>query len=158
MVTIRAAAMEDKDAALKVLSDSVRELCRDYYNEKQIETWADIPSRQKDELDMSDKIALVAEEINEIIGFTVLHIKKSEVEAVYVSPKYIRRGIGSKLLAELEKNAKKLGLTSLHLFASLNAVDFYKHAGYQALEKTKYRLTDEVQVDCIKMKKEIIKD
>ena len=45
-----------------------------------------------------------------------------------------------KILHALESVAQESDLTSLHLWASLNAIPFYKSAGYTALQQTKYLL------------------
>jgi ribosomal protein S18 acetylase RimI-like enzyme len=95
----------------------------------------------------------VAEEDAIILGFSVLNQESAVVEAVYVSPAAGRRGIGLELLKELEERARALGLGTLRLNASLNAVLFYKRAGYVAQEESKYRLSNGVEIACVPMVK-----
>ncbi len=44
---------------------------------------------------------------------------------------YRRSGVGSRLLAALEEEAKKRGMHGIMLHAQLSAMDFYKRHGYQ---------------------------
>jgi putative acetyltransferase len=59
---------------------------------------------------------------------------------MYVCPDHIRRGVGRKLLHALESVAQESDLTLLHLWASLNAIPFYKSAGYTAQQQISYLL------------------
>jgi len=68
---------------------------------------------------------------------------------------HVEQGIGTKLLEKLDEEAQKNGIDSIHLRSLLNSVDFYEKAGYKAKEKTKYRLTDKVQLDSISIEKEL---
>ena len=78
-----------------------------------------------------------------------------EVEAVYVHPSATRRGVGLKLLTTLEARAREAGLESLHLCASLNAVEFYERAGFARQELTSHRLANGVEIACVLMSKEL---
>ncbi|GAA0192084.1 GNAT family N-acetyltransferase [Halobaculum roseum] len=52
------------------------------------------------------------------------------VEAVYVHPDRAGEGVGTALLADLERAAGDRGLGALGMHASLNAVGFYERHGY----------------------------
>jgi GNAT superfamily N-acetyltransferase len=95
----------------------------------------------------------VADDDGIILGFGVLNQESAVVEALYVSPEAGRRGIGMELLQKLEERARALGLGMLSLNASLNAVPFYKRAGYLAQEESKYRLSTGVEIACVPMVK-----
>jgi len=81
----------------------------------------------------------------------VLNQEIAEVEAVYVRPEAGRQGIGLKLLQQLETRGRALGLSELNLYASLNAVPFYKRAGYLAQQESKYRLSTGLEISCVPM-------
>ncbi len=91
-----------------------------------------------------------------IVGFGVFNQESREIEAVYVSPDVMRRGVGLMILGLLETRARALGLEVLSLNASLNAVRFYKRAGYVAQDESKYRLVSGIEIPCVPMVKRLM--
>lgn len=70
---------------------------------------------------------------DEIIAgiLTKSYLKCLFVELLWVSDKYRKSGIGSKLLLKVEKTAKEKGCKFIHLDTfSFQAIDFYKKYGY----------------------------
>jgi hypothetical protein len=67
-----------------------------------------------------------------------------------------RRGMGLMILGQPEERARALGLEVVSLNASLNAVRFYKRAGYVAQEGSKYRLPSGVEIPCVPLVKRLI--
>jgi len=123
------------------------------YTPEEIQAWA-VPKKPESYKEfVHSREFFVAEESDVIVGFGVLNPENAVVEAVYVSPEAGRRGIGLELLRKLEERACALGLGVLRLNASLNAVPFYKRAGYVAQEESKYRLSTGVEIACIPMVK-----
>jgi GNAT superfamily N-acetyltransferase len=55
----------------------------------------------------------------------------SELATFFVHPAHQRRGIGSRLLMELEHRARIAGVHRLHVGASLTGVAFYERHGYR---------------------------
>ncbi|PSP74853.1 hypothetical protein BRC81_16875 [Halobacteriales archaeon QS_1_68_20] len=55
----------------------------------------------------------------------------AEVTGVYVHPEAASQGVGSAVLADLERRARAGGVATLGLSASLNAVAFYEDHGYE---------------------------
>lgn len=78
-----------------------------------------------------------------------------EVRAVYVHPDFARRGVGSALLAELERRARDRGFETLVLTASLNAVPFYEHRGYEAVTTVTHEFGGEVPGDAVVMRRSL---
>ena len=78
-----------------------------------------------------------------------------EVRAVYVHPDFARRGVGSALLAELERRARDRGFETLVLTASLNAVPFYEHRGYEAVTTVTYEFGGDVPGDAVVMRRSL---
>jgi len=58
--------------------------------------------------------------------------------AVYVAPESRNRGIGSRLIRTVMREAETLGLERLYLIAP-NKMRFYSRLGWKVLEHTKYR-------------------
>ncbi len=98
---------------------------------------------------------MVAEDAGGIAGFGQLNQADGEVEAVYVLPGRQSEGIGGALLRFLEDAARAAGLERLHLSATLNAVPFYERAGYAGEGSTVHRLPTGVELQCLRMSKEL---
>lgn len=155
MAFVRRAKLEDARSIRRVHVEAVRALCAGHYAAAEIEAWiAPRPEKHYDEA-IGGKDFYVAEEGDEVVGFAVLNRHESEVEAVYVSPRAARRGVGMLLLRTLEARAREHGLKGLHLCASLNAVPFYERAGFARAELTAHRLPGGVDIACVRMTKEL---
>jgi N-acetylglutamate synthase-like GNAT family acetyltransferase len=140
---------------MSVHVDAVSGIRTALYTTEEIQAWAAPKKPESYEESIRSKEFFVAEEDGEIVGFGVLNQNNSEVEAVYVSPRAGRRGIGLSMLEKLEERARALGLRELRLNASLNAVPFYKRAGFVGKEESKYRLSTGVEIACIPMVKSV---
>jgi len=66
-----------------------------------------------------------------------------QVELLYVDPAAQGRGIGRRLLADLERSARRGGLSSLRLATAHNAEGFYAGAGYRVVGQELVPLGDE---------------
>lgn len=152
--SIRRATPEDCEAIWRVHTRAIREIAGSHYTAEEIEAWAG--PREPDHYagPIRDKEFFVAEEGGAVIGFGTL-AREGEVEAVYVSPDTVRRGVGSALLQKLEARARDLGLTLLRLDASLNAAPFYEGAGFEPRQHTKHRLRSGVEIACVRMTKSL---
>ncbi|WP_260927711.1 GNAT family N-acetyltransferase [Novosphingobium sp. 9] len=58
----------------------------------------------------------------------------ARVRAMYTDPAWVRRGIGSALLAHCEAAAKAEGFTSCELMGTAAGIPLYKVSGYEAIE------------------------
>jgi putative acetyltransferase len=153
--SVRRARREDDAAIGRMHVASIRELCRAHYRLEEIEAWSAPRGIDFYVAAIEAKEFYVAEEGGEIIGFGTLNPAGGEVEAVYVHPAATRRGVGRKLLSTLETRARERGLKSLHLCASLNAVEFYAQAGFEREHETSHRLANGVEIACVQMSKEL---
>lgn len=153
MLNIRKAQQEDSQSVRSVHIAAVTGIRTDLYSPEELEAWA-VPKRLESYWEsIRSKEFYVAEDDGVVIGFAVLNPEIDEVEAVYVSPGAGGRGVGRELLIKLEERARVIGLRVLRLNASLNAVPFYKKAGYVAQEQSKYRLSTGVEIACVPMLK-----
>ncbi len=132
-IKLRPATTDDRHALWQVHTQAIRVSAACHYDAAQIEAWA---GRLTPEGYRSDPDVLVAEAEGSVVGFGKLDGQAGEIEALFVDPKFGRRGIGSQILQVLENMAKRQGLTALTLDASLNAVKFYERAGYRQTEPT----------------------
>ena len=103
---------------------------------------------------LMSKMTLAAEVENRIIGFVSLDSNHSELDFLYVHPDFARQGLGRQLCQEIECEAKRCGVNTLELTASLNAVRAYERLGYR---KTcdMVKTIDGVAVPCVRMSKRL---
>lgn len=137
MVRVRRATPEDASAMRALHTAAVRELGATAYDDAQVEAWA-APDADRDgfPFDDPDHHLVVATRDGGVAGFGQFHVRDQEVVADYVHPGHARQGVGSTLLAHLEGYARGLGFDHLELTASINAVAFYEHHGYEVVEET----------------------
>lgn len=155
MAFIRRATPEDAESIAGIHMRSIREISASHYSPEDIEAWS-APRKPEFYLDsIRNKEFHVAMEGDAVIGFGTFNQKTGEMEAVYVSPDMVRRGIGSELLRVLEKRACSLQVKHVYLKSSLNAIPFYERAGFTQREAAKHRLQSGVEIQCVIMDKEL---
>ena len=71
----------------------------------------------------------VAIDEDEVIGCVL--VIKDEMSSLYVLPKHMKKGIGSKLLEKAELYIKDCNYKHVWIWATLTALDFYKGRGYE---------------------------
>lgn len=75
--------------------------------------------------------------------------------AVYVRPEIAREGVGSALLAELERVAHERGIETLGLWASLPALPFYLAQGYERVAEHTHEFAPGVEGRIVEMQTEL---
>ncbi|HEX8176476.1 MAG TPA: GNAT family N-acetyltransferase [Pyrinomonadaceae bacterium] len=155
MFTIRKAKQEDKESIYHVHAKAIRETCASHYSQEVIRIWVGRLQPEKYGVAISSNEFFVAEKDGSVVGFGELDPIGGEIAGLYVSPDASGRGVGWKLLCALEEKARALGLESLHLDSSLNAVSFYERAGFKSLEKRTKTLSPGVERASVRMFKEL---
>jgi ribosomal protein S18 acetylase RimI-like enzyme len=99
------------------------------YTPQDIERWS--PLLAVSSHDIASKPTLVAEVENEIVGFYMLVPKPQawELDHLWVSPKFARRGIGRALLDHAANSALLAGVSTIVIDADPNAEPFYVACG-----------------------------
>src|SRR5215212_8797941 len=100
---LRPANAADAESILRVHTESLMVLCAGDYTPEQLAGWAKLPvdAQWLPRKFAAGDVVLVAEDSDGIVvGFG--ERTGGEIRAVYVHPLHVRRGIASKLLAELE--------------------------------------------------------
>ncbi|MBD3355433.1 GNAT family N-acetyltransferase [Candidatus Woesearchaeota archaeon] len=132
---IRKFRKEDAKKASYMVRKSITKSLPEVYNKKVIEflhkknTPAEIIRKSK-EVDY-----FVAQKESCIIG--IIGLKDNEVKKFFVNPRYFRKGIGTKLLKRVEKEAKKRNIKKLKVHGSLFAEKFYKKKGFKEIKRVK---------------------
>lgn len=151
-VSIRDAKPEDFEAIDEIHTVAVQRLARGHYTPAEIEAWSRRGNRERYLARLESSDILVAEIDGEPVGFGQLDPERSEIVAVYVDPERGRRGVGRRLVAELEEKASERGWDELELDASLNAVRFYARLGYERLGE---KVHEPIGIPCVRMRKRL---
>jgi putative acetyltransferase len=137
---------------------AIRELAKSHYTAEQIEAWAGLRRPDDYQPGIEAGQMVVAEYEGQAVGFGTIDLETKQVQAVYVSPDHARRGVGTAVLETLEQKSVEAGIDALRLSASLNAVPFYRKAGYQEVERTTHRLEGgATTIPCVVMEKRLVR-
>jgi len=158
LVSYRTALSRDAGSLLQTRRESVLSGSEEKYSRLILEAWApktDAASilQESEALKNPDRISLVAEIQEKIVGFCTIGIAEGLLKQCYVLPEYRGMGIARELVRQMEAIAKERGLTSLKLSSSLIAFDFYKKQGYSELHSYNYDLGNGLQMPCVMMEK-----
>jgi GNAT superfamily N-acetyltransferase len=134
MTVVRRAGESDAVEAIEVVRRSISQLCvADHRNdEATLAAWLanKTPRDFLAWLANTDNFCIVAQSDSRLSGVGVLN-RKGEILLFYLEPGAQRQGIGKKIHAALENQARQWGLASLHLESTALARPFYEALGYR---------------------------
>ncbi len=107
---------------------------------------------------MKTSDVLVSVEKGTHVGLGVCDPSESRINATYVAPGAVRRGIGRGLMLAMEARLLAAGVSEARLNATLNAVPFYDALAYSASGRTTNRLPSGVELPCMAMTKRLTPD
>ena len=103
---------------------------------------------EKDEFEDISYHLMVINSSNDILGVGRIHkIEKenyAQIRYMAVSNKYQCKGLGTKILINLEQYAFKKNINKIILHSRENAIGFYEKNGYEVIKKT-HILYDSIQ-------------
>lgn len=113
--------------------------------------WEDTRQRLMDEPELIDldpemiarNEVFVAEEDGEVLGFAAIVAHEgndAELEGIFVEPAAWRRGIGTLLLRQIEREAHAWQASRLHVIANRHVADFYTANGFTIVGETRTEL------------------
>lgn len=125
-----------------------------HYRPRQLEAWSALAAQGSEAEDPeTDRALYVAQAGALLAGFGQLQLSTSFVAALYVHPHFEGQGIGTALLAALERELVGLEHEGVQLHASLNAVAFYARRGYRAVGDAAFVGPDNTRVPMVHMVK-----
>jgi putative acetyltransferase len=158
---VRRAGPADVDAIAVAHLDSIRSIGSHYYDPPIVDDWG---ARVNGAL-YSQAMARGEEFFiavtgrrsgREVLGFSSHRIDEDEHRtAVYVRGDAARIGVGSALFRTAEAAAIAAGATSLHVDASLAAVEFYQANGFEVVGRGEHRLSSGRTMACVFMRKNL---
>jgi putative acetyltransferase len=131
--TIRPWREADTEELGEMFRRSVREVASRDYRPAQIEAWVKAPGETaKWSERMRSRVTFVAEEGGRLIGF-IQYEPPDHIDMTYVHPQAQRRGVARALLAALEAEAKRRGVTVLNVEASITSRPFFEASGFETI-------------------------
>ncbi|MBD8529088.1 MULTISPECIES: GNAT family N-acetyltransferase [unclassified Massilia] len=152
MIELRPAHTGELALLWALRTRAVAAACAGHYSAAVLTAWLDAPAPDSLQCLLAQGGGLVAEEAGQVLGYAVLDAG-AEVDAVFVEPAQHGRGIGGLLLGAVEDAARAAGCKRLFLSASLNAVPFYRRAGFVAVREEMYPHRSGVEIPSVFMEK-----
>jgi len=160
-VDVRRADVTDVEEIAAAHLDSIRSIGALYYTPEIVSDWS---ARVRGDLYANamarGEVFYIAVgevgETREVLGFSSHRIDGTEHRtAIYVRGKAARLGTGTALFRSAEAAAISAGATSIHVDASLAAVEFYKANGFDEVGRGEHRLWSGRAMACVFMRKSL---
>lgn len=155
MLTIRKAGCDDAVDAWDIRKTSVHAACAEHYSEAALSGWVDGVLTDK-WVSVVARDFYVAVDEGLVVGTGMLTVENGQVDAIFVRPSHMGRGIGRTMLRFLEALAAEHGLVEMRLDATLNAAPFYRSCGWAGDSVSTYRTSRGLELACVPMTKYIV--
>jgi GNAT superfamily N-acetyltransferase len=154
MLTIRKADRGDALDAWDIRKASVLAECAGYYPEASLSAWvAGSPTDKWANLVESHFYVAVDE--GAVVGTGMLTIANGQVDAIFIRPSHMGRGIARRMLQSLEALARDHGIVTMRLDATLNAAPFYRYCGWSGDSISTYRTSRGLELACVPMTRRV---
>ncbi len=152
-LSVRPVGFEDVDAVLGLIERAVQRGCRDHYDSSQrAAVFASYAQTLfVDSLGPVETIA--ADREGQLVGVAQLDPPTDRLRALFVDGDIQRCGIGAFLLSEVVERARRRGAARIHGAMSLNAVSFYRRAGFLPCSGPERLFATGVSVPVLRMEK-----
>lgn len=125
----------DLHAVIDLFYVTVHEVNKNDYSEEQLDAIAPKAANEYHwEKSLEKNHTIVVEEDDKLIAFGNIG-KTGYLDRLYVHPDYLRKGIASKLVEELEEYAKKHGSHVINVTSSITSKLFFESKGYAVIEE-----------------------
>lgn len=125
----------DLHAVMDLFYVTVHEVNKNDYSEEQLDAIAPKGANEYHwEKSLEKNHTIVVEEDDKLIAFGNIG-KTGYLDRLYVHPDYLRKGIASKLVEELEEYAKKHGSHVINVTSSITSKAFFESKGYAVIEE-----------------------
>ncbi|MGF6472102.1 GNAT family N-acetyltransferase [Paraburkholderia youngii] len=155
MLTIRKANRDDAFDAWDIRKTSVHAACAEHYPRAALSAWVDGSPGDK-WVSVVERYFYVAVDRGSVVGTGMLTLASGQVDAIFVRPSHMGRGIGRKMLDFLQALAAEHGLDAMRLDATLNAVPIYRKCGWSGDSVSTYRTARGLELACVPMTKLVI--
>ncbi len=155
-IALRRATPHDADAVAQLHRASILRGCVGAYSPTQIRSWLDVLTPEVYPRLIASTYFRVALEDDAICGFAATSVGDDLINAVYVAPFAMSKGVGRALVADAEEALLTAGRHEAKLNATVNAVEFYRWLGYVDVGDSTNRLPSGVALACVAMRKPLV--
>ncbi|MBD2361118.1 GNAT family N-acetyltransferase [Anabaena minutissima FACHB-250] len=132
---LRRYEIADTEAIMQLFYDTVHEVNIRDYTKAQVDAWASVNMDVEVWMrSLKSKLTYVAEEEGQVIGFGELEAN-GHIDRFYCHKDFQGRGVGSKILAEIELKARDLTIQKLFVEASITAKPFFSRRDFIVVKK-----------------------
>jgi N-acetylglutamate synthase-like GNAT family acetyltransferase len=178
--TLRAATLNDRPAIAELIADSARGLSREDYADQQVESALATGVFGVDSAMIADGTYFLVEAEGRLVGCGGWSRRRTlfggdrfagrqaeeldprsepaRIRAFFVHPDWARRGIGTRILARCESDARAHGFRSAELMATLPGEKLYAALRYDVVERLEYAMDDGVAIPLVRMRKRLARD
>jgi GNAT superfamily N-acetyltransferase len=151
---IRKATADDAAAAWEIRNAAIRAGCPAHYPAEALAIWTAGEVTEGFVRSVVEKFYVAT--VDEVVVATgMINCNTGKLDAIFVRPDMMRRGIGRQMVAFLEDVALVAGLTQLTLEATLNAAAFYRSCGFVGETPGEFRSPRGISLACIPMTKSL---
>jgi GNAT superfamily N-acetyltransferase len=153
-LTIRKATANDAPAAWAIRNAAIRRACKGFYADDLLEQWT-AGEMTHEFVEFVVRQFYVATVSGVVVGTGFIDLGNGRLDAVFVRPDMMGKGIGKRIVAFCEDLGRSAGLSELKLDSTLNAAPFYRRCGFAGDVVGVYRSPRGISLDCICMTKRI---
>jgi len=157
-VAVRKMRTTEARRFLEIHHAAVRGIAAKDYAPAVVDAWASPLTEDAIErflINRDQELRLIAELNGEPVGIGAIVINNSELRACYVLPSATRQGVGSALVAEIERIAREHQLDHLQLLSSITAEPFYSALGYTVEGRGEHVFSPSLSMPAVKMRKRL---
>lgn len=155
-IRIRSASVADAEAVAALHRASILRGCVGDYSPTQIRAWLAVLTPDVYPPLIASTSFRIALEDDAVCGFAATSVGEELINAVYVAPFAMGKGVGQTLVADAEEALLTAGRHEAKLNATLNAVEFYRWLGYIDVGHASNRLSSGVAMACVAMRKSLV--
>lgn len=126
----------DKRTLQQLFFDTVHTVNARDYSQEQLDIWAPEEPNREAWARLDVQFCFIVEYQKIIVGFASLS-QEGLIDFLFVHKDFQGRGIASTLLKQLERIARKRGLTQLTTEASITALGFFEKIGFKTISENK---------------------
>ena len=152
---MRIRKFQDKDAkeVCNLIKRNDLEVASKFYPKEVIDNWLHQGMTPEIILKKSrERICFIAEEDKKVIGY--ISLLENEIKKCFVLPEFQKKGIGRKLIDEIEKTARLHHLNKLIVQSNFYAESFYNKSGFKRIKDIWEKVGD-VKFKLVYMEKEL---
>jgi GNAT superfamily N-acetyltransferase len=151
---IRKAHSGDAQRVFDIRNQAINHQCAGHYPAADLAVWTsgELSDYFIEVVANTGHVAVVD---NQVTASGLLDLETGQVDAVFVDPAYMGRGIGRQMMDYLEERALQAELPHLILDSTLNAADFYRRCGFVGERIAQYQSPRGLTLACVPMIKHL---